>query len=383
MSPKVSIIVPVYNVENYIDECVYNLVNQTYKDIEILLIDDGSNDSSLERCKEWQKKDERIKLFENAHKGVSVARNTGIDYAVGEWLCFVDSDDYAEVDMLERLVYAAGASSMDFIFGGFNAISNNEIERCSFYNENIIFYGSSTTFCWERSNSNSDIVLKECTKDLNNWKTLVKDAIAGSSNKYTNIGVPWARLYKKAFINSNYIRFSEGLSRMQDTVFNVDVFMHFDRGLYINTPVYNYRIRDGSVTKDYNPNFHNTAYQVLELLSDRLQSLIDSKIISNPIPSEISEMESFVREVLFAKKYGLLIEIVRLELVKAPSGRRKSFKEAVDIIRRYEQRLFVEKDLRVKGKFLSKNQALTRKLLAHKREDLFYLLMLIKSHTCA
>ncbi len=101
--PKISIIVPVYNVENYLKKCLDSIVNQTFKDIEIILINDGSTDNSLNICKEYAKKDHRIRLINKPNGGLSSARNVGIDLSTGEYLGFVDSDDWIALNMYEKL----------------------------------------------------------------------------------------------------------------------------------------------------------------------------------------------------------------------------------------------------------------------------------------
>ena len=104
MKPLVSIIVPVYKVEKYLDRCVESLVNQTYKNIEIILVDDGSPDNCPEMCDAWAQKDSRIVVIHKENGGVSSARNKGLESARGEWIWFVDSDDYVELFALEKLV---------------------------------------------------------------------------------------------------------------------------------------------------------------------------------------------------------------------------------------------------------------------------------------
>ena len=103
----VSIIVPVYNVEKYIHQCVDSIINQTYKNIEIILVDDGSPDSCGRICDEYAEKDSRIKVIHKENGGLSDARNCGIEAAMGDWLMFVDSDDWIEPDMAEKLLEVA------------------------------------------------------------------------------------------------------------------------------------------------------------------------------------------------------------------------------------------------------------------------------------
>ena len=114
---KVSIIVPVYNVENYIERCLKSLVNQTLKDIEILIINDGTPDNSIEICEKYAKNDNRIKIFNKENEGLGLTRNYGIERATGEYIAFVDSDDYVTLDMCENLYNAAIENNADIVYG--------------------------------------------------------------------------------------------------------------------------------------------------------------------------------------------------------------------------------------------------------------------------
>ena len=101
MSEKISIIIPVYNVEKYLRRCLNSIINQTYKDIEIILVDDGSTDNSGKICDEYKEKDNRIVVIHKENGGLSDARNAGIDIAKGKYIGFIDSDDFADIRMYE------------------------------------------------------------------------------------------------------------------------------------------------------------------------------------------------------------------------------------------------------------------------------------------
>lgn len=118
MIPKTSIIVPIYNVEKYFDKCVNSLINQTLKDIEIILVDDGSLDNSGKMADEYALKDKRIKVFHQTNKGLGPARNSGIKLATGEYVAFVDSDDWVNLDMYEKLYSVAVKNNSDIVVGG-------------------------------------------------------------------------------------------------------------------------------------------------------------------------------------------------------------------------------------------------------------------------
>ena len=119
MNPLISLIVPVYNVEKYIGKCLDSLLGQTYPNIEIILINDGSQDSSLEICKQYQKKHSNIKIFSFENKGISRTRNRGLDRASGDYIMFVDSDDFLEKDALEKMMHIMKTTKADIVMCGF------------------------------------------------------------------------------------------------------------------------------------------------------------------------------------------------------------------------------------------------------------------------
>ncbi len=117
MRPKVSIIVPCYNVENYVSECLDSILKQTMKDIEVILLNDGSTDGTLSILKEYTNKDCRVQLYEHANRGLGPTRNRGIEIASGEYICFIDSDDYVSETMLEKLYTKAIIENADIVAG--------------------------------------------------------------------------------------------------------------------------------------------------------------------------------------------------------------------------------------------------------------------------
>lgn len=127
---KLSIIVPVYNVEKYLSKCLESLIHQTLQDIEIICVDDGSTDSSLEILKSFAKTDSRIKVFSQKNQGQSAARNLALKHAKGEYLGFVDSDDWVDLDYFEKLYRVAKSSNCDIACAGF--------KRCSRWKKSII-----------------------------------------------------------------------------------------------------------------------------------------------------------------------------------------------------------------------------------------------------
>lgn len=138
--PKVSVVVPVYNTEKYLRECLDCLINQTLKDLEFIIINDGSVDTSSAIIEEYTKKDNRIKQINQKNQGLSSTRNNGINIAVGEYICFVDSDDYIQKDFIENLYNAAIKYNADIAVGGIEKIyPNNKSKKLKSF-KNIKLY---------------------------------------------------------------------------------------------------------------------------------------------------------------------------------------------------------------------------------------------------
>ncbi len=133
-NPLVSIIIPVYNVESYLDRCVQSVLNQSYKNLEIILVDDGSPDNCPAMCDEWAKKDNRVKVIHKQNGGLSSARNAGIDIMTGEYAFFIDSDDEIVCDAIEILYDACVENSCDMSLGRYVEVVNGAESKAEFTN---------------------------------------------------------------------------------------------------------------------------------------------------------------------------------------------------------------------------------------------------------
>lgn len=132
----ISVIVPVYKVEKYLHRCVDSIINQTYKNLEIILVDDGSPDNCPKICDEYAQKDQRIKVIHKKNAGISEARNAGLEIAQGEFVAFVDSDDYIDSTMYEKMLLLAQKEKNDLVLCGFKKVSEDgKIEN---FNEKIM-----------------------------------------------------------------------------------------------------------------------------------------------------------------------------------------------------------------------------------------------------
>ena len=180
---QVSIIVPVYNVKKYLRRCVDSILTQTFTDFELLLVDDGSTDSSGKICDEYKDKDDRIRVFHKENGGVSSARNLGLDNARGRWITFVDSDDWIKNDYLSSMVIRS--TDADLIMSSFE--TTNEIKVC-------------------------DNKIKDEFFENTSIKNFVERYI------YTaTLCSPWCKLFKKSLIDG--LRFNEKISFAEDTIF--------------------------------------------------------------------------------------------------------------------------------------------------------------------
>ncbi len=141
-SPLASVVVPIYNVENYLNRCIESIVNQTYKNLEIILIDDGSTDSSPAICDEWCEKDKRITAIHKENQGAGMARNSGIEKATGEYIFFFDSDDYIDLETVEKCIAEAIINKSDIVvFGRKEVLENGNKKTVEFFPNKRIYYG--------------------------------------------------------------------------------------------------------------------------------------------------------------------------------------------------------------------------------------------------
>lgn len=137
----VTIVLSIYNVEQYLERCIKSVVNQTYENLEIILVDDGSLDHCPEICDEWSRKDNRIKVIHKSNAGLGFARNTGIENATGEYICFFDSDDYIALDTIEKVYNCITNYNAEIVLFGFcNVDSNGRIRKCTIPKTSKDFY---------------------------------------------------------------------------------------------------------------------------------------------------------------------------------------------------------------------------------------------------
>ena len=206
----VSIIIPVYNVEKYLTKCLDSVINQTYSNLEIILVDDGSTDRSGVICDEYTGLDKRIKVIHNKNSGVSSARNAGIRICNGDFIAFIDSDDYVDKKYIFSLLEPLMKDNYDFVFCGYLEL----YEKSKKKSYHLL----------------SDKELSDLTgfffKDYHIFKQL--------------LWYPWIKLYKREIILNNNLWFPEDLTDGEDQFFNFSYFEKVKNYKYINQPLYIY-----------------------------------------------------------------------------------------------------------------------------------------------
>lgn len=216
---KVSIIIPVYKVEPYIDECLNSIVNQTYSNLEIILVDDGSPDTCPQKCDEWASKDSRIRVVHKQNGGLSSARNAGMDVATGDFFMFVDSDDFIESNMVESLLDIHKKQESDITCCEVNRVIDGikkPIDK---------FHRSSSVYSFT---------------SIEVLKAMIHRNIDCAS---------WNKLYTRKIIAKN--RFPIGRNN-EDFVFLYYVYKNVTKVTYTNVALYDYRMRGNSITTTFN-----------------------------------------------------------------------------------------------------------------------------------
>lgn len=218
---KISVIVPVYNSENYVSRCIDSILNQTYKDFELILINDGSKDKSLEILKKYEKKDKRIIVIDQKNMGVAKTRNKGIELANGEYIALVDNDDYLDQDYLEKFV--SNCDGYDVIVSGYRRVSEDK----------ILFTKSIGSSPWA---------------------------------KY-EVTAPWAKIIRKKFLLENDIKFFS-YPIGEDIIFNLNLYTKTNKIKTINYHGYNWFFNTKSVSNTTQKSFDKDILVLFEKMKE-------------------------------------------------------------------------------------------------------------------
>ena len=235
----ISIIIIVYNTkEEYLRRALESVLNQTIRDIEIILVNDGSDKNTTDICKEYSTKDKRIKLINQSNMGESVARNVGIENSTTEYITFLDSDDWLEPNMCEDLIKYINEINADFDIIVFNSFVN--INKKQYKNE---FYCKNGLL---NKNDIEDLQLQNIEKGISKYYP-----------SKVNVSVVWSKVYNKNFIIENNLKFIPNVVRMPDAIFNMYALEKAEKIYVLNKYLYHYRINRYSITQKFSINTIN------------------------------------------------------------------------------------------------------------------------------
>jgi glycosyltransferase involved in cell wall biosynthesis len=256
---KVSVIVPVYNVEEYIRECIKSIQVQTYSNLEIIVVNDGTKDKSIEIIKDLIETDSRIRVISQPNQGLSAARNTGIENATGKYVAMIDSDDKIKPDFIKHLFDVADSQNADIVRGSFRD------------------FGGNTPSGWI-----ADFLIEP----QNGIQTL--DEFLDNSISF----VVWSSLYRTEFLNLNNLRFTPGIL-LEDGDFTVRSYLKARKVLTTNYTDYQYRIRPGSILTSNNAKRMSESEEIIIKKFINELSITTSDKISNILKKAIY---SFMRD---------------------------------------------------------------------------------------
>lgn len=266
---KFSIIVPIYKVEKYIKECVESIVAQSYSDIEIILVDDGSPDNCPKICDDFAKKDGRIKVIHKANGGLISARKAGLKASTGEYVCFVDGDDWIEPDMYENIAEAIEKTQADCVITQFY-FDYPENPRKSEYKLARKFY-----------------TREEIEKEI--FPTMLFDG------EYYRFGIYpccWTKVFKREILEKHLTDTDDRIRMGEDIAFTYPCIMECQSLAFIDKALYHYRINNESMTKAYDPILQDIIMLPYEALTKKSKALgVD---LSNQLPYYLLYLVNFV-----------------------------------------------------------------------------------------
>lgn len=218
---RISVIVPMYNVEQFVGDCIVSLRAQTFEDFEAICVDDGSTDETAERARRAAAGDPRFVFAERPNGGLSAARNTGLDRASGEYVCFLDSDDTYAPATLEALYQIASAGNLDVV--DFSACAEYESEQAFRAHEEDYSYRTPVRGVWNG-----------------------QELFAHYWQEREYIAAAWCHFVRRSFLEAEGLRFGEGLLH-EDELFTPMLYAHAQRVAFVNEPYYRHRIREDSI----------------------------------------------------------------------------------------------------------------------------------------
>lgn len=293
MEELITIIIPVYNVEKYLNRCIQSVLNQTYKNLEIIMVDDGSTDSSPEICDKYEKRDSRIKVIHQSNGGLSDARNSGLEISKGEYVLFIDSDDYVGTEMIENFYKCLVDTGADTVIGGFRRSVRNKIE----IKEN--------TFAGKIYDTEYDI--------KNN---VLKKMLASDGQDQIEMSV-WKVLFSMDIIRKNHLRFPERKYLCEDIIFDFDYYPLCKKVAMCNDTSYYYCFNGESLSQAYQKDrFDRLSFQANEMKKRAKKISLDNnaylRIDNFYIGNSIHHIKTMVANRKKIKRSSCIQEIRRI-----------------------------------------------------------------------
>ncbi|WP_199714998.1 glycosyltransferase family 2 protein [Acutalibacter sp. 1XD8-33] len=235
----ISVIIPVYNMEQYLGRCVDSVLGSAFRDFEVILVDDGSTDGCGEICKSYAQKDGRVKYIHQENQGVSAARNRGLEEAVGEWVVFADADDYISPDFLSLVDREEYCQYDLLLFDYFPLKERGWKKRRPGRKEPVVYSG--------------EAIAREFTEKMLRFQSLEPGCRAA-------LAFPWGKAYRRGLIERSQIRFAREIGFSEDLLFNMEYWQAMKSCLYIPKTVYLLQSHMSSATRRYNP--HRLAHHI-------------------------------------------------------------------------------------------------------------------------
>ncbi len=254
MQYKVSVVIPVYNAERFLVDCFDSLINQTIKDIQIIAVDDGSKDSSADICKKYSEKYPNFEYYYKDNGGSASARNFGLNYATGEYIGFVDADDWVEPDMYEKLYNTAKENN------------DTDIVFCRVFEDECP--GATDYYFPEFGYYSKDKILSDI---LPYTVPFLTDKGNFRSIRWCN----WLRIHKKSIVDEHNIRFFEGSRRCEDLGFTLECTMYSDSFYYLNESLYHNRPNLESKSRNYSKQMWKSIRALMMYFKDLSKEYVD------------------------------------------------------------------------------------------------------------
>lgn len=301
--PKVSVIIPVYNSEKYLERCLNSVVNQTLKEIEIIIVDDGSKELCASLCDELAKSDSRIQIIHKENGGAGLARNEGLKAAVGEYIGFVDSDDYIDPFMYEKLYDAAMKYDADLVLSGVCFVGGNTFSKPNEFLSKAYF-------------DRDTVFEKDSMKKL---LLGVAGALPDEPDD-SRYGVSvWKNIFRTDLMKEQRISFlSERKIFSEDTLFMVDFIKHAGRAVGISGVYYYYCRNEGSFSKSYNSEHLEKCMVFLNELEKRIEDVVrkdEYKIYLDRLAQGYGRVLCS-QEIVYAKEKRIRYSVLRRRLME-------------------------------------------------------------------